>query len=145
MAMQIMCILCLAGTTLFLLIGWNRIPAEVPSHYNGAGEVDAVAGKGSLILLHVINCLMFFGITALEQIPQVWNVGVKVTQWNRERVYRHLYHLIVSSKMSVIFIFSFMTIWSVRGENFPIWFTPLSLGLPFGLIAFFSIQLWRAR
>lgn len=143
--MQIMCILCLVGTTLFLLIGWNRIPAEVSSHYNGAGEVDAVAGKGSLILLHVTNCLMFFGITALEQIPQVWNVGVKVTECNRERVYRHLYHLIVSSKMSVIFIFSFMTLWSVRGENFPIWFTPLSLGLPFGLIAFFSIQLWKAR
>ncbi len=145
LVLQIVCVLCLAGTTLFLVVGWNKIPSEVPSHYNGAREVDAVSGKGSLIFLHVINCLMFLGITAVEQFPQAWNVGVKVTARNRERVYRSVYHLVVSTKLSMVLIFSFITIWSVRGENFPVWFTPVSLGLPFGLIAFFLIQLWRAR
>lgn len=144
-AMQMACILCLAGTTMFLLIGWNRIPAEVPGHYNGAGEVDSMTGKGSLILLHVINCLMFLGISALECFPQIWNVGVKVTARNRERVYRIVYHMVVSTKLSMVLIFSFITVWPVSGADFPIWFTPISLVLPFGLIAIFGIQLWRAR
>lgn len=145
LALQIVCVLCLAGTTLFLVIGWNKIPSEVPSHYNGAGEVDAVSGKGSMIFLHVINCLTFLGVTAVERFPQIWNVGVKVTARNRDRVYRSVYHLLVSTKLSMVLIFSFLTIWPVCGESLPIWFTPVSIALPFGLIAFFSIQLWRAR
>lgn len=143
MAIQILCILCLVGTTLFLLIFWNQIPAEVPSHYNMAGEADAMSGKGFLFFPLIMNWLMFLGISAVEHFPQMWNTGVKVTRQNRERVYRSLYHMIVCLKLSVVLTFSFLSVW--HGASLPFWFFPASLALVFGPMLFFLIQLWRAR
>ena len=141
--MQILSVLCLTASTLFLAAGWNQIPEKVPGHYNFAGEADSMTGKGTLILIPVMNWLMYLGISALEHFPQVWNTGVEITAQNRERVYRVLYHMIVSMKLSVVLIFSFMTVWH---ENYmPSWFFIAAMLLTFGPMIFFLIQLWRAR
>ena len=141
--MQILSVLCLTASTLFLAAGWNQIPEKVPGHYNFAGEADSMTGKGTLILIPVMNWLMYLGISALEHFPQVWNTGVEITAQNRERVYRVLYHMIVSMKLSLVLIFSFMTVWH---ENYmPSWFFTASMLLTFGPMLFFLIQLWRAR
>ena len=143
MAMQILCILCLAGSTLYFIIGWNQIPAEVPGHYNFAGEVDSMTGKGSLIFLIVLNWVMYLGMSVLEHFPQAWNTGVKITARNRARVYRILYHMLVCLKFSVGLIFSFITSWH---ENYmPPWFLAATLLLTFGPMIFFLVQLWRVR
>ena len=143
MAMQILCILCLAGSTLYFMIGWNQIPAEVPGHYNFAGEVDSMTGKGSLIFLIVLNWVMYLGMSVLEHFPQAWTTGVKITARNRTRVYRILYHMLVCLKFSVVLIFSFITSWH---ENYmPPWFLAATLLLTFGPMIFFLVQLWRVR
>ena len=143
MAIQVLCILCLVGTTLFILICWNKIPKEIPSHYNMAGEADAMSGKGFLFFPLIMNWLMFLGISVLEQFPQAWNTGVKITRQNRERVYRTLYHMIVCLKLSVVLIFSFLTVW--HGAYLPFWFSPVSMAAAFGPMVFFMIRLWRVK
>ncbi len=51
--------------------------------------------------------------------------------------------MIVSLKLSVVLIFSFMTVWH---ENYmPSWFFIAAMLLTFGPMIFFLIQLWRAR
>jgi uncharacterized membrane protein len=141
--MHILSVLCLTASTLFLAAGWNQIPEKVPGHYNFAGEADSMTGKGTLILIPVMNWLMYLGISALEHFPQVWNTGVEVTAQNRERVYRVLYHMIVSMKLSLVLIFSFMTVW--HKNYMPSWFFTAAMLLTFGPMLFFLIQLWRAR
>lgn len=141
--MHILSVLCLTASTLFLAAGWNQIPEKVPVHYNFAGEADSMTGKGTLILIPVMNWLMYLGISALEHFPQVWNTGVEVTAQNRERVYRVLYHMIVSMKLSLVLIFSFMTVW--HKNYMPSWFFTAAMLLTFGPMLFFLIQLWRAR
>lgn len=141
--MQILSVLCLTASTLFLAAGWNQIPEKVPGHYNFAGEADSMTGKGTLILIPVMNWLMYLGISALEHFPQVWNTGVEITAQNRERVYRVLYHMIVSMKLSLVLIFSFMTVW--HKNYMPSWFFTAAMLLTFGPMLFFLIQLWRAR
>ena len=141
--MQILSVLCLTASTLFLAAGWNQIPEKVPGHYNFAGEADSMTGKGTLILIPVMNWLMYLGISALEHFPQAWNTGVEITAQNRERAYRVLYHMIVSMKLSVVLIFSFMTVW--HGNYMPSWFFTAAMLLTFGPMLFFLIQLWRAR
>ncbi len=143
MAMQILCVLCLAGSTLFLAAGWEQIPSEIPGHYNFAGEADSMTGKGSLILLLVLSWLMYLGISILEQFPQIWNTGVKITEQNQASVYRTLYHMVVCLKLSLVLIFSFLTIWH---ENYlPFWFFTAAMCLTFGPMIFFLVQLWKVR
>lgn len=63
-------LLLLAATTLFLLLSWQGIPAEIPMHFNALGEIDRWGGKASLLghLLSTLKCL----ITALFVFLTLW-------------------------------------------------------------------------
>ena len=52
---NVICVLLLAAATLFVLMRWQQLPEQIPTHYNFAGEVDGYGGKGSLILLMFLS------------------------------------------------------------------------------------------
>ena len=47
-------------TTVLLFAFWRKIPAEIPTHYNGSGEITDWGGKGMLIML-VIFLFVIYG------------------------------------------------------------------------------------
>lgn len=126
-------------------MGWSSIPGEIPGHYNAAGEINRITGKGSLISLYIITLIMYLGMTGLEKIPQMWNTGVKITKENKDRIYRILKNLMKTSKLFVVVIFTFITIVSAMAKPLPIWFTPASLTLLFGSLIYYGIKLGRNR
>ena len=126
-------------------MGWSSIPGKIPGHYNAAGEINRITGKGSLISLYIITLIMYLGMTGLEKIPQMWNTGVKITKENKDRIYRILKNLMKTSKLFVVVIFTFITIVSAMAKPLPIWFTPASLTLLFGSLIYYGIKLGRNR
>lgn len=143
--MGILCILCLVGTSIFLIVSWNNIPEQVPSHYNYAGEIDSVSGKGSIIAIFAVGWITYISILVLEQFPQIWNTGVTVTEFNRARVYRIVKNMIVTVRFCVVALFSYMSIKMAMCIQLPVYFTLLVLGGTFGIILWFCFQLFRAR
>jgi hypothetical protein len=109
------------------------------------GVVDRWGNKGELLILPIVGWIMYLGMTALEQFPQVWNTGVTVTAENRESVYLILKNMLVTVKLLVVMNFVYLTIISALGKNLPIWFLPVFLILMFGSIIFFTIKLFRAK
>ena len=81
----------------------------------------------------------------LEKYPEIWNTGVKVTPANREKVYCTLRYFIKTLKLSTTLIFAFLVITSLQGSHLPGWFTPASLFLVFGGMAFWLIRLFLIR
>lgn len=37
--------------TVGIIVFWNKIPEQIPYHWNGAGEIDDFGGRGVLIFL----------------------------------------------------------------------------------------------
>lgn len=138
-------LLCLFGTVIFLIISWKTIPAEIPGHYNAAGEVDKITNKNSLLVLLVIGWIMFVGISAIERFPQIWNAGIQITEQNKEKVYRILKNMIGTTKLLVVLVFSYLTVHSTTGENLSPLFLPVFLILMFGSIGFFIFQLVKEK
>ena len=62
--MNALSLLLLAGVTVWLCLTWGSIPAQVPLHYNAAGQIDRWGGKGTLMALGVIAWAMFVWILA---------------------------------------------------------------------------------
>lgn len=137
----IVSLLCLVGVVIFLLLMWSRIPDQIPAHYNAAGEVNRWGSKSELIVLPIVSWVLYGLITLMERYPQVWNTGVRVTEENRNRVYRILKNLIAVIKMLVLLVFAFLTVNSALCWNLPIWFLGVFLLLVFGSVAFFLVQL----
>lgn len=141
----ILCILCLAGTSIFLIVVWKDIPEQVPGHYNAMGEIDSMSEKGSIIGILAISYILYIFMLVIEQLPQIWNTGVQVTEFNRARVYRIVKNLLVTVKFCSVAIFSYISIIMATCKPLPVYFTLLVLCGTFGIIFWHCFQLYRVR
>ncbi|MBM6855536.1 DUF1648 domain-containing protein [Mediterraneibacter glycyrrhizinilyticus] len=135
----------LIGTLAYLILGWSSFPDQIPMHYNGAGEIDRWGGKGEIIFLEVMMWILYLGIGLVEKYPQIWNTGVEVTPQNKERVYRILKYMLKTLKTLTALIFAYLIVNSLQGTPLPGWFTPVTLILVFGDMAFWMVLLYRIR
>ena len=108
--MNIIGVLALLGSTLFVIIMWSQIPDQIPTHYNFAGEADGYGGKGSLIFMMVLAWFMFILITVLMRFPNTWNMPVKVTAENKARLYSITRAMLEVIKMLASLLFAVMLI-----------------------------------
>lgn len=138
-------LLALLGTGGFLGLSWSRIPAEVPMHFNAAGEIDRWGGKAELLILPVISWLMYGLLTVVEQFPGAWNTGVKVTEENRERVYALIAHMLSTLKLLIMAMFTWITVQCALARPLPVWFLPVTLGAVFGDMIYWLVRVFRAR
>lgn len=100
----------LIGAIVFVLIRWPRLPAEIPSHYNAAGEVTGYSGRGLLFLMPVIGLIGDAVIALVGRFPKSWNTGVRVTLYNRVRVYRALRDLMAELRLGLAVAFAGITV-----------------------------------
>ena len=70
---------------------------------------------------------------------------MEVTPQNREKVYRILKHMLKTLKTLTALIFAYLIVNSLQGTPLPGWFTPATLILVFGDMAFWLVLLYRIR
>ena len=143
--MEVLGLIMLIGTPLYLFISWPSIPDKLPMHYNFAGEIDRWGGKGEILFIVVMLWIMYLMISLVEHLPSVWNTGVQVTPENRVRVYRTLKYMVKTLKLAMTLVFTFLILNTVAGTPLPGWFTPAYLILIIGDLAFWLIRLYRVR
>lgn len=139
--MEILCISCLLAVTIYLIVQWNTIPDTIPGHYNASGMIDKMTDKSSLIGLQVITWILYILLTVVNHFPKIWNTGVLITEENKVMVYSSLKHMLVMLKLSVSIIFSYLTLYSLVGENLPFLFLPVSMFGVFGIMGFWLIKI----
>lgn len=144
-AIEIICLSLLIGIITYLLVKWNSLPDQVPGHYNGKGEVDRWGSKGELFILPVVSWLLYLGITFVEAFPVIWNTGIKVTEENKEKVYRLIKSMIGLTKLIMIINFTFIEVNSIQGTSLPWFYLPVFLILMFGVIILYIVRLVRIK
>ena len=143
--LNIASIILLLGIIIYLIIRWSSIPDQVPGHFNASGEVTRWDSKGSLIIIPIIAWVLYIGMTILEQFPQVWNTGVRVTQENMFRVYRILKSMISIIKLLIVATFASIVIIQSLAVSLPAWLLPVFISLIFGTVVINIVRLIRAR
>ncbi|WP_426350811.1 DUF1648 domain-containing protein [Alloiococcus sp. CFN-8] len=138
-------LLLLIGLTLYLLVFWDNIAQDIPSHYNGVGEADIISSKTSLLFTLAVAWILFIGLTVIERYPQIWNTGVTITENNRERVYRTLKNMLNMIKLTLVGNFFYTIINSSLGLNLSPYFLPVFLILIFGTLTFFIVKLVKTK
>ena len=143
--MEVLGLVMLIGTPLYLVIRWPSIPDKLPMHYNFAGEIDRWGGKGEVLFLVVMVWILYLMISLVEHFPSVWNTGVQVTPENRMRVYRTLKYMVKTLKLAMTLVFTFLIFNTVAGIPLPEWFTVVYVLLIIEDLAFWLIRLYRVR
>lgn len=138
-------LLSFVGIVLYVIITWKNIPDMIPGHYNIAGEIDKYSSKNSIWILIVVQILLFTMMSVLERFPNIWNIGVQITEENRERVYTNLRNMQTYLKMMIMIYFSYMTFQSIGGGNLHSMSVFVFLVLVFGGMAIFLIKIFKNR
>ena len=139
------CLSILAALVAYIIISWGNMPEEVPMHYNAAGEITGTGGKDEVIFLPIIAVFIYLLLTLVGRFPQLWNTGVKVTDENRERIFRILKNLLNTLKLILILFFAYLTLVFALPRQFDTMSVPVFLILMFGSLGFFIIKLVKAR
>ena len=112
----------LAGTVVFIAIRWRYLPERIPTHYNFAGEIDGYGSRWTLLLMPVIGLVTDLTVAITTRFPQSWNAGVKITVYNRVRVYRILRDLLAELRLGCALLFAFISVWiALSPEHMPGW------------------------
>ncbi|MEO4052522.1 DUF1648 domain-containing protein [Solibacillus sp. CAU 1738] len=72
---------------LFIALNWSSLPAEIPAHFNGAGDVDRWGSKFEILILPAISIGLFAMMYVLEKKPHVHNYPDRLNETNVEAFY----------------------------------------------------------
>ncbi|MCM3086494.1 DUF1648 domain-containing protein [Bhargavaea ginsengi] len=143
-------ILVFVSGTGYLIWIWGDLPAEVPAHFNGAGEVDRWESKWTLVMLPIIASLLWIGMTILEKFPEKHNYMAELNEHNIEFQYRNSRMMLNVLKNIVVFVFIYISYQMVQvalgGEDsIGMMFLPIFLVLMFAPMIVFMIRSLRNR
>lgn len=104
------CVCLLFAATLLVILNWRQIPSEIPIHYNFHGEVNRYGGKGSLIFMMLMAWVLLAVFSVITKCPNSWNMPVKVTDENRDRLYRITETMLETVKLIACLLFVVMLV-----------------------------------
>lgn len=124
---------------------WHELPAQLPAHFDAAGQINRWADKRSLWALPGILLALWALLTIVGCFPSLWNTGVPVTEQNRERVYRLLGSLLSIEKLALCAVFFVLLLRTLTARPLPGWFLPVSLAAVFAPLTVCLARIFRAR
>lgn len=132
--LQIINILFLILTFLFLVIQWNQIPIQIPTHYDIYGTMDNYGQKTSLIGLFIIYLLL----KAIQ-----WIVKLAINSSNTKKSFIQYISFIAESFILMSnFSFSMLIYHMATSSNISFWLTfgPLVLAILIICFTFFKFE-----
>ena len=136
-----------AGVFVFIALRWRYLPEQIPTHYDFAGNADGWGSRWNLIVMPAIGLLVDLTVAIASRFPRSWNAGVKITVFNKVRVYRLLRDLMADLRLSCALLFSWISVWIALGPDLmPGWILTV-VSLVFILIPMlrYFIRLFLAR
>lgn len=135
------------GSFLLVISYWSKLPPEVPTHWNGAGEITSYGPRGAVWLLPVINLLLVYGLQFAGRTPlDMFNYPVGITEENAAAQHRIALELLAVVRMIcalLLFVVTYFVVaTAASGENK--FSEPIFWLLMVGLFAAIGYYIWRA-
>lgn len=121
--------LCCAATAVIVAVRWNKLPDKIPTHFELNGEPNGFGGKGMLVVLVIVMVAMTGLMYLAEMFPKMWNLPVKITDSNREFVYRTVKYFIEVETIIMITFLAGPIIAIVFSKTYPGWIIFIQLGV----------------
>ena len=136
--LQIINILFLILTFLFLVIQWNQIPIQIPTHYDIYGTMDNYGQKTSLIRLFIIEIVIYLLLKAIQ-----WIVKLAINSSNTKKSFKQYISFIAELFILMSnFSFSMLIYHMATSSNISFWITfcPLILAILIASFTFYKFK-----
>lgn len=126
-------ILVLLGATLFIVLRWDSIPAEIPTEFNGAGQPEEFKEKGSLLGMLIVGWLFFAAMAVIGRVPALWKknggfIRVSTLRIGGVTIGPNWLSMDLMSLL-IALLFSYLSICSALCRPLGAWFLPVVFGV----------------
>lgn len=109
-------------------LAYKHLPDEIPTHYNGLGEVDAYGHKITIFLLPIIASILFIVLTITAKKPHTFNYSETITTENVDAHYKNAMRFMQTLNLFVLLIFIFIDYKTIqiafnKSESLGVWFS----------------------
>ena len=101
MFLEIMGYLLLVALWIFVIFSYSSLPDQIPS----VGKADQYSGRNSIFIFPIICTFLFLLVSLRGKNPEDFFYKVKITEENREALYRNQLNFIRVSKIMVSSLF----------------------------------------
>ena len=128
----------------FLVIGWNSFPPELPTHFNASGTADEFGPKSSLFIEPAAMIGLFLLLAVVESFPKIWNIPDEVIYDNEENVLRTCFIMFGILKIAIILVCAFAGFMCIY-SGFPSWPMYLMVGVIILTIVVSAIRIYGSK
>ena len=123
-------LLALLGATLFIVLRWDSIPAEIPTEFDGAGQPEEFEAKSSLGGMLIVGWLFFAATAVIARMPAMWKknggfVRVSALRIGGKTLLEPNWLSMDLMSLVVALLFSYMSVCSALCRPLGAWFLPL--------------------
>ena len=124
--------LLLLGATLYVVLRWREIPAEVATHYSFSGVPEGYEDKGSLLSLLALSWVMYLVLVVTSFFPQTWNMPGRPAFRSfsfgggsrSPRAMQAAADMLAVLRVEMAALFAWLLICTARGVSLGTWFLP---------------------
>jgi uncharacterized membrane protein len=146
--LEAIALIMLAITIGFLAYTYPKLPATIPTHFNGSGQPDEMGNKLTVLVLPGISLFMYLILTGINLFPHTFNFPGKITPQNAMRQYTLATRLVRYLKAIVITLFFSICYFTTqvalnKATGLGLWFMPVFLAMVFVPIIIYMILATR--
>lgn len=113
--LEIVCLLVLSALWLVPTLLFQRLPEQIPVHFNMHGQADRFGTRDNIWTLPAISSMIYLALTALARAPHIFNYPMVITPENAHQQYKLAVRLLRFLKLGTLSLFLFVTIITVSG------------------------------
>jgi uncharacterized membrane protein len=102
----------LAISAIYLVVMYQKLPSEVPMHFNISGDVDYWGPKWTIFILWSIGLVLYFINKKTQSLPHKYNYIVKITVENARKQYELAIKMMSILKLELMLLIAYL-LWSV--------------------------------
>ncbi|MGB5204279.1 MAG: DUF1648 domain-containing protein [Eudoraea sp.] len=124
------------------LMNYSNLPETIPTHYNGAGEVDGFGAKSNILALPIVASIIFLGLKIISKYPHIYNYPTTIRTKKPSEQYTNATKLLRYLNFIIVLIFGLIVLRTIQYSNgnadgLGVWFLPLTMGLIFVPVIYF--------
>lgn len=133
----------------YVLASYAKLPAIIPVHFSGSGQVDGLGSKSWLLALPGMVTVLFIGLYFLSRVPYLFNYPVAITDANALGQYTNATRMLRWLKLMLVLAFMLVSreiIRTAQGlDSMGKWLLPVILLLVMVPLAHFLVKTFRMR
>lgn len=142
---NIISLILLGITTIYLLLNYPKMPNEIPLHFNLFGEEDYWGPKWTIFILWGIGIIIYLLNTKTQSFPHKFNYIVEITEKNAEKQYHLAVKMMSILGLEIMILITYLHLTIISTVQLNVYFMFILVMILFSTLGVYMVDSRKYR